>query len=117
MLRSTQGWASGIQDRRPGIPSSHHGAIGPPPGIPGLPGISGTLSGGITMRPRAMMTKPLPRLRHDPPAPPCRRPGVPLAAAAASSRLLAALLLAAVLPLAGCGRRQPPNLLLITLDT
>src|SRR5216684_1446753 len=86
------------------------------------PGISGTLSGRITMSPRAMTTRPLPRLRHGPPAPPCRQPGVPVAAAAVPSRLRAvllpaALLLAALLPLAACGRRVPPNLLLITLDT
>ena len=47
--------------------------------------------------------------------PPRRRPGQPLPVALAAAPLLAALLLAAVLPLAGCGRRQPPNLLLITL--
>ena len=81
---------------------------------------------------RTMTTRHLPHLRRRPPAPPHRQPGLPLPVAAAAAQrpaapllaallpaalLPAALLLAAALPIAGCGRRQPPNLLLVTLDT
>lgn len=66
---------------------------------------------------RAMTTRHLPRLRRQAPTPPHRRPGLPLPGSLAAAPLLAALLLVAVLPLAACGRRHPPNLLLVTLDT